>query len=250
MFLSELCDVLDVPRPQPASAISETNDYVFERVVREAGRDGAASNKRIDLYKRDCFILEAKQSRYSGEKKLADEPEAPKFSGFETAPRGRRSANRAWDVLMLNARSQAENYVRLLPASHEPPPFVLVCDVGHCIEVYANFRRTAKNLRPVSGPAPFRVYLEDLRDKDVRERLKAIWTAPLELDPSRHAAKVTREIATRIAKVSKALEEAGHATEEVAMFLMRVLFTMFAEDVELLPTDSFKELLEGLCAKA
>ncbi|WP_370637092.1 type IIL restriction-modification enzyme MmeI [Phyllobacterium chamaecytisi] len=144
MFLSELCDVLEVPRPQPASAISETNDYVFERVVREAGRDGAASNKRIDLYKRDCFILEAKQSRYSGDKKLADEPAAPKLPGFETAPLGRRSANRAWDVLMLNARSQAENYVRLLPASHEPPPFVLICDVGHCIEVYANFRRDGK----------------------------------------------------------------------------------------------------------
>ena len=43
MFLSELCDVLDVPRPQPASAISETNDYVFERVVKETGRDAAMS---------------------------------------------------------------------------------------------------------------------------------------------------------------------------------------------------------------
>ncbi len=33
------------------------------------------------------------------------------------------------------------------------------------------------------------------------------------------------------------------------MFLMRVLFTMFAEDVELLPKDSFKELLKDCAQK-
>jgi hypothetical protein len=167
----------------------------------------------------------------------------------DVAPRGKRaSANRSWDVLMLNARAQAENYVRLLPTSHEPPPFVLVCDVGHAIELYANFRRDGKAYDQFPDRRSFRIYLEDLRNAEVRDRLKAIWTDPISLDPSRHAAKVTREIATRIASVSQALEKSGHATEEVAMFLMRMLFTMFAEDVELLPQDSFKTLLED-CAK-
>jgi hypothetical protein len=146
LFLTELCDLLGLPHAHPASASSEGNDYVFERVVREAGRDGAVSNKRIDLYKRDCFVLEAKQSRFAGDKKLADVPQLP---GLEQAPRGRRaSANRAWDVLMMNARTQAENYVRLLPASHEPPPFVLVCDVGHCIE---SIRISAATGRPTTS---------------------------------------------------------------------------------------------------
>ena len=36
-------------------------------------------------------------------------------------------------------------------------------------------------------------------------------------------------------QVSQALEKRGYAPEEVALFLMRCLFTMFAEDVELLP---------------
>ncbi|MGO7636717.1 class I SAM-dependent DNA methyltransferase [Rhizobium leguminosarum] len=247
LFLTELCDLLGLPHADPASAAHETNDYVFERVVREAARDGAVSSKRIDLYKRDCFLLEAKQSRLNGEKKL-DALQLPGLASI--APRGRRSgANRAWDVLMMNARQQAENYVRLLPASHEPPPFVLVCDVGHAIEVYANFRRDGKAYDQFPDRRSFRIYLEDLRDEKIRERLKAIWTDPLSLDPSRYAAKVTREIATRIAKVSKALEQQGHATEEVAMFLMRMLFTMFAEDVELLPKDCFKELLKDCSAK-
>jgi hypothetical protein len=242
LFLTELTDLLGLAHAEPASAAHEHNDYVFERVVRETARDGSASSKRIDLYKRNCFVLEAKQSRLSGDKKLTDAPQLP---GIEAGPRGRRqSANRSWDVLMLNARAQAENYVRLLPASHEPPPFILVCDVGHCIEIYANFRRDGKAYDQFPDRRSFRIYLEDLRDSAVRDRLKAIWSDPLSLDPSRHAARVTREIATRIAKVSKALEEQGHATEDVAMFLMRMLFTMFAEDVELLPKDCFKALLE------
>ncbi|XUY26298.1 class I SAM-dependent DNA methyltransferase [Agrobacterium sp. rho-8.1] len=187
------------------------------------------------------------QSRLSGDKKLADAPALP---GLESAPRGRRaSANRAWDLLMMNARAQAENYVRLLPAAHGPPPFVLVCDVGHCIEIYGNFRRDGKAYDQFPDRRSFRIYLEDLRDETVRARLKAIWTNPVSLDPSLHAAKVTRDIATRIAKVSQALEKSGYAAEEVAMFLMRMLFTMFAEDVQLLPKDCFKDLLKDCAQK-
>jgi hypothetical protein len=251
LFLTELCGLLGLAHPDPASAAHDDNDYVFERVVKEPGREGAASSRRIDLYKRDCFVLEAKQSRLAGDKKLTGTPQLPGLAlAEETAPRGKRaSANRSWDVLMLNARAQAENYVRLLPTSHEPPPFVLVCDVGHAIEVYANFRRDGKAYDQFPDRRSFRIYLEDLRDDKVRERLKAIWTDPVSLDPSRHAAKVTRDIAARIAKVSQALEKSGHATEEVAMFLMRMLFTMFAEDVELLPKDSFKELLADCASK-
>ena len=36
MFLNELCDLLDVPRPDPAGPDDEKNTYVFE-----SGREGA-----------------------------------------------------------------------------------------------------------------------------------------------------------------------------------------------------------------
>jgi hypothetical protein len=54
---------------------------------------------------------------------------------------------------------------------------------------------------------------------------------------------VTRAIAGQLAALARSLET-SHAPDAVAHFLMRCLFTMFAEDVGLLPAGSFTELLE------
>src|ERR1039458_9028738 len=56
-FLIELCDLLDVPRPDPHPA----NGYFFEFPVEEHHPDGTTSIGRIDLYRRACFVLESKQ---------------------------------------------------------------------------------------------------------------------------------------------------------------------------------------------
>lgn len=245
MFLRELTEVLGVPAPEPASAHAADNDYVFERVVLEETRDGVVARRRIDLYRRSCFVLEAKQSRQDG-------PSGGLFEGLaapEPVARGRRGAERAWDVMMMNARRQAEDYVRLLPENHEPPPFVVVCDVGHCLELYANFRRDGKAYDQFPDRAGFRIYLEDLRRPEIRDRLVRLWRDPRSLDPALKSARVTRRIAERLAAVSRRLEGQGHTPEEVAQFLMRVIFTMFAEDVELIPRNAFRGLLER-CAAA
>jgi hypothetical protein len=243
LFLSELCIAISVDPPEPASASTEQNDYVFERLVRTAEPDGGTSWGRIDLYKRGCFVLEAKQSRQKGgTKEIVGQAEL--FAGAEPARRGVRGVAKTWDVLMLNARHQAEGYARALPVEHGWPPFILVCDVGHFIEVYADFSGQGKNYAQFPDRQSYRIYLEDLRDATVRQRLVGIWTNPTLLDPARVSARVTRAIAERLAAVSKALEGAAHTPEEVAMFLMRCLFTMFAEDVGLLPKASFRQLLE------
>src|SRR5579875_776717 len=237
LFLIKLCEVLGLPEPDAAEATRERNDYVFERAVDFKEADGSVTTGHIDLYRRGSFVLEAKQSRQKGGTKAipaqlglftdaADEP----------ARRGRRSAARGWDVLMLNARQQPEAYGW--------PPFLLVCDVGHCLEVYADFSGQGKNYAQFPDRQGFRIYLEDLRQADIRDRLVRIWTDPLSLDPARRSARVTRRIAERLAAVSKTLEGAKHPPETVAMFLMRCLFTMFAEDVKLLPERSFRDLLE------
>ncbi len=242
-FLSELCDALAVPRPDQASHDAALNAYAFERAVTFREPDGSTASGRIDLYKRGSFVLEAKQSRRPGTEKAQqsslfdDEPQ-------ETAPLGVRTASRTWNVLMLNARQQAEHYAKALPASEGWPPFLIVCDVGHCFEIYADFTGQGKNYAQFPDRQGFRIYLEELRQEAVRARLRLIWLDPQKLDPTKIAAKATREIAERLAKVSKHLEDKKYEPETVALFLMRCLFTMFAEDVELLPKDSFREILK------
>ncbi|KQW82445.1 class I SAM-dependent DNA methyltransferase [Brevundimonas sp. Root1279] len=235
MFLSELCEALELPRPDPASDDTRTNDYVFERGVKRRESEGFASTLRIDLYKRGCFILEAKQSR------AAQRDDQPRL--FSEAEANSTAAGEGrWDTLMRNARKQAEDYVFRLPADHAAPPFIIVCDVGYVFEIYADFSGSGRAYTHFPDRKGFRVRLEDLRDDKVVERLRAIWTDPQSLDPTRESARVTRQIAERLAAVSRRLER-NHPAEEVAHFLMRCIFTMFAEDVDLLPKGKFTELL-------
>jgi hypothetical protein len=234
LFLIRLCDLLGLPEPDKAGSTHEYNDYVFERVVQKQSDDEKRLG-RIDLYKRGSFVLEAKQSRWKGGKKEVAGTADLLGADLPDGKRGKRGADRAWDALMKNAKRQAEDYARALPTSHGWPPFILVCDVGHCIEVYADFSGQGKNYTQFPDRQGFRIYLNDLRDAEVRERLRRIWLDPHSLDPTRIAAEATREIAERLAAVSKALEAKKYPTEDVALFLMRCLFTMFAEDVGLLP---------------
>ena len=84
-----------------------------------------------------------------------------------------------------------------------------------------------------------------------------IWNDPRARDPRLIAAEVTREVSKRLAAVSSWLEETQRskvaarpsherslAVEETALFVMRLLFCMFAEDIGLLPEGRFKEFLE------
>jgi hypothetical protein len=57
LFLSELCDLIGVPRPEPARGDDRDNAYVFERAVRFDDGDGLHSPGWIDLYRRGCFVL-------------------------------------------------------------------------------------------------------------------------------------------------------------------------------------------------
>ncbi|MCJ8168505.1 class I SAM-dependent DNA methyltransferase [Atopomonas sediminilitoris] len=221
LFLTELCSLLGLPLPEPAGDDTRDNAYVFERRVVINQPDGSSNNGFIDLYKRGSFVLEAKQT-------------------------GKTLDSSGWDKAMLKAHNQADQYARALPAEEGRPPFILVVDVGRNIELYAEFSRSGATYTPYPDSRSHRIRLEDLRKEDVRERLSAVWLDPLSLDPARRSAKVTREIADQLAKLAKSLEAAGHSPQLVSSFLMRALFTMFAEDVGLLPERGFTELLQRL----
>ena len=60
LFLSELCDFLAVPRPEPTTDDHRLDAYVFERAVTLRHPNGSTTTGFIDLYKRGAFVLEAK----------------------------------------------------------------------------------------------------------------------------------------------------------------------------------------------
>jgi len=78
-----------------------------------------------------------------------------------------------------------------------------------------------------------------------RDRLRAIWLDPFSLDPSRISARVTCDVAWYLANLARSLEQ-DHPAETVTPFLMRCIFTFFAEDIHLLPSNSLKSLLASL----
>lgn len=240
LFLTQLCGTLEVPEPDPAEPYSE-GAYVFERRVTFHHGDGSTNRGRIDLYKRGCFVLESKQGTLLKESEALSEAERTRRANVRkgTAVRG----TKGWDEAMLRAKGQGERYIHHLPAEEGRPPFLVVVDVGHSIELYSEFSCTGGAYIPFPDAGTHRIYMDDLLYPEVRERLRQVWTDPLSLDPSRRAAKVTRDIARSLGDLAKSLEATGHAPEEVSGFLMRCLFTMFAEDVGLLPHGGFTEML-------
>jgi hypothetical protein len=241
LFLIELCKLLDVPTPEPTQPDETLNRYTFEKAVLFNNGDGTYSPGRIDLYRQNCFVLESKQG--------IERKDIEQAQQLATATREKRyrtgTATRGttpWAVAMQRARQQAKDYAEALS---EWPPFLIVADIGYCFDIYADFSQSGKNYSPFPDPKGYRIYVADLKDERQRGKLRAIWLDPHSLDPSKHAADVTREIATRLAKLAKSLE-GQHDPEIVAGFLMRCLFTMFAEDVELIRKDSFSELLLSL----
>ena len=261
-FANELCDLLGVEKPLPAGGDAAADAYVFEKPVPLAhGTTGF-----IDLYRRGCFVMEAKQGSApprpvgegGGEGLSSPDPKTLSLTlsqgAREPAPRGKKKRGTAvrgtagWDTALDKARAQAQTYARSLPPAEIAggrPPFLVVVDVGNTIDLYSEFTRSGGNYAPFPDPAGFRLRLADLRDEAVRDRLRAVWNAPLSLDPARRSARVTRAIAGRLAELAKTLEQ-GHDADSVAHFLMRCLFTMFAEDVGLLPEGAFTQLLAEL----
>lgn len=168
-FIGDLCTLLKLPDPDPGKGDTSKNAYVFERFIPSQRIDGSTESRYIDLYRRDCFVLEGKQT------------------SKELATRSHQNAINA-------AVAQAERYVRGLPieeVEHGRPPFIVVVDVGNAIYTYSEFSRTGGNYVAFPDPRRHEIRLEDLKDPEVQDGLRRLWLDPDSLDPSKHAARVT-----------------------------------------------------------
>ena len=204
LYLSELADALGVERPRPSGS-----GFEFELPVKVTGRDGRESTNFVDLFRAGHFVLEAKH--YEGS--ASDE------------------------ARLRRAYGQALSYVAHVPGG--PPPFVMVLDVARWLLVWDRWSGTYGGYQ-LARWIDLRTLAE--RPEDI-EFVRAVWEEPGSLDPRRRAAAVTRDVAERLARLSGALEDRGHDAETVARFLMRLVFTMFAEDVGLLRDQPLQKML-------
>lgn len=222
-FARDLCDALNLPHPDPKSDAEKDGAYIFERPVASFDADGQlkSGKNRIDLYRRDSFVMEGKQT-------------------------GKKIGSHGWNTAMKKAFHQAENYVRTLPTEEGRPPFIVVVDVGRSIQLYSEFSCTGGLYQHYPNSGNFTIELTDIASQDIQVRLQTLWLEPHALDESKYAVEVTREVSATLAELAKSLEKAGFEVSRTAHFIKRCLFTMFSEDVDLIPDGSFTALLEDL----
>jgi len=116
----------------------------------------------------------------------------------------------------------------------ENPPLLIVSDIAR-IEIHTNFT----GFKPIVHTIP----LEHIGQPDNLALLRRVFTDPLSFRPSVTTVQVTQTVAEKIASIATSLQRAGHEPHEAAHFLMKCMFCLFAEDVELLPGKLFSRLL-------
>ncbi|MDO8671173.1 MAG: class I SAM-dependent DNA methyltransferase, partial [Dehalococcoidia bacterium] len=126
----------------------------------------------------------------------------------------------------------------------ENPPLLVVCDLNR-FEVHTNFTGTAKQvyaftLADLAGPEPL-----PSTTLSALEVLRALFSDPEKLRPHQTTSQVTEKAASNFALLAKSLRQYGADPEHAAHFLMRLLFCLFAEDVDLLPNRMFNKLVEA-----
>ncbi|HEY3269647.1 MAG TPA: DNA methyltransferase [Geothrix sp.] len=261
LFLLQLAEVLGLPSPEPAGASS---DYCFEKQVPNYSPEGKFTKNYMDLYKAGCFILEAKRTSdklrakgatgaggggaASGKGDPRPTIHVPGLPGLVEEPStGGYRAHATYDAQLERAFGQGIEYAKTL-ALHgtPPPPFLIVCDIGHSFHIWNRFDPKAGGGYGGFGARRI-VMLDELVDPDIQQLFRDIWMNPKALDTSRLRASVTRGIATELGGLAKELLRTNaRGKEEVAHFLMRCVFTCFAEDIGLLPGKPFSEGLRQL----
>ena len=115
------------------------------------------------------------------------------------------------------------------------PPLLVVSDID-TIVVHPNFVNRANR--------PTTITLDDLLTPAGMAALRAIFTDPQHFESPETPESVTQRIAADFARIADRLRASGAESPRIAHFLIRLLFCLFAEDVELLPRGLFARLIE------
>jgi type II restriction/modification system DNA methylase subunit YeeA len=208
----DLCEILGQPHPAAADGIGER--FTFEKPVSKVyGGYGFA-----DVWRRDHFAWEYKESRGKKHKDLKA------------------------------AYKQLNDYREDLGN----PPLLVVCDLDR-FQIHTNFTSTQKRIYEFDLDELGRNQITPKCPLPPLEVLRSLFDNTDALRPSRTDAHVTQEAAKVFSRLAERLEieklshtEAPINTkQEIAHFLMRLLFCLFADSIGLLPGHLFRNLVQS-----
>ncbi|WP_419552883.1 class I SAM-dependent DNA methyltransferase [Candidatus Poriferisodalis sp.] len=117
----------------------------------------------------------------------------------------------------------------------ENPPLLIVSDMER-FRIRTNWTNSVSKV--------YEFDLADLADAETRDLLKWALSDPERLRPDNTRQALTEQAADSFSTVAQTLRGRGYDPHEVAHFVNRLVFCMFAEDVGLLPDRMFTRLLE------
>lgn len=118
----------------------------------------------------------------------------------------------------------------------ENPPLLVVCDLDRFV-IRTNWTNSVSEKHEFS--------LEELRNPSNAQKLKWVMSDPEKLRPGKTRQDLTEDAAAEFATLAYRLRRRGKDPQTVAHFINRLVFCMFAEDVDLLPGRMFKRMLEA-----
>ncbi len=129
----------------------------------------------------------------------------------------------------------AYNQLLLYREDLENPPLLVVCDMDR-FEVHTNFTGTLKTVHAFD--------LAGLAEPTNLDILRKVFTDPDALKPGLTAEVVTEQAAELIGQLADGMRVRNIPAQRAAHFLMKLMFCMFAEDIELLPGKVFSRIMD------
>jgi type II restriction/modification system DNA methylase subunit YeeA len=166
------------------------------------------------------FTFQAGVNKQKGGKGWAD---VWKKGSFALEYKGKHAnLDKAYDQL-LQYREALQN-----------PPLLVVSDMERIL-IHTNFTNTVKKI--------YEITYDSLLTTAGFQRLQDMFTNPEAFHVAQTTEQVTLEVAKQFAKLAENLRKWKHEPADIAHFLIRLLFCLFAEDVELLPKGLFSQLV-------
>ncbi len=130
---------------------------------------------------------------------------------------------------------RAYGQLLLYQGALENPPLLIVSDIA-TIRIHTHFTNTVRVTHTLA--------LEDLLDPAKLDMLRKAFTEPDALRSPETTTQVTERAAGQFARIAQLLRRYGHDPHQVAHFLIRLLFCLFAEDTGILPRGMFTRLVQ------